>query len=368
MDKKIRCAIYTRVSTDNQAEVEFNSCEAQEERIKSFINSQENMEIYQVYTDPGWSGANLERPARERTMDKMLERAKKGMWNGGVPPLGYQRVERKLEPDADKAAVVKAVFERFLATGSFGKTYSYLKEKGLTNRNGKLLSKTCLARITGNIVYTGKVKYAGIIYPGLHEAIIPEEVFAQAQMLKSQKDRRYKLNKTYPLGGLIRCADCGSIMTPTFSVKTVKATGQRKYYYYYRCTSTFKFGWDHCSIRQVSAEKLESHIIDNIKRIARDKQYLESLIFKLNFDRSGGRTGYAAEDNRSSKTVFEPEILGELLSRFSDAVDNTTQIERAILFRKLLESIVFSKDKIQMNIFYPCDDEIIELAIGPWED
>ena len=36
-----KCAIYTRVSTDNQAEVEFNSCQAQEEKIKSFINSQE---------------------------------------------------------------------------------------------------------------------------------------------------------------------------------------------------------------------------------------------------------------------------------------------------------------------------------------
>ncbi|MDP2922188.1 MAG: recombinase family protein [Candidatus Omnitrophota bacterium] len=39
MQPKSKCAIYTRVSTDNQAEVEFNSCQAQEEKIKSFINS-----------------------------------------------------------------------------------------------------------------------------------------------------------------------------------------------------------------------------------------------------------------------------------------------------------------------------------------
>ena len=37
MQEKLRCAIYTRVSTDNQAEVEFNSCEAQEEKIRAFI-------------------------------------------------------------------------------------------------------------------------------------------------------------------------------------------------------------------------------------------------------------------------------------------------------------------------------------------
>lgn len=42
MQDKLKCTIYTRVSTDNQAEVEFNSFEAQEVKIKSFIKSQEN--------------------------------------------------------------------------------------------------------------------------------------------------------------------------------------------------------------------------------------------------------------------------------------------------------------------------------------
>jgi site-specific DNA recombinase len=58
----MNAAIYTRVSTDNQAEVKFNSCQAQEEKIKSFINSQENLLVYKVYSDAGFSGANLERP------------------------------------------------------------------------------------------------------------------------------------------------------------------------------------------------------------------------------------------------------------------------------------------------------------------
>lgn len=52
---KLKCAIYTRVSTDNQVEVNFNSCQAQEEKIKLFISSQENMQIYKVYSDPEWS-------------------------------------------------------------------------------------------------------------------------------------------------------------------------------------------------------------------------------------------------------------------------------------------------------------------------
>jgi DNA invertase Pin-like site-specific DNA recombinase len=63
MQVKIQCAVYTRVSTDNQAEVEFNSCESQEARIRSFINSQENMEVYKVYSDAGFTGATINRPA-----------------------------------------------------------------------------------------------------------------------------------------------------------------------------------------------------------------------------------------------------------------------------------------------------------------
>ncbi|MFH1380142.1 MAG: recombinase family protein, partial [bacterium] len=59
----VNCAIYTRVSTDTQADKEFNSCEAQYEKIKSFINSQEGFKIFKIYNDPGYTGANLDRPA-----------------------------------------------------------------------------------------------------------------------------------------------------------------------------------------------------------------------------------------------------------------------------------------------------------------
>ncbi|MBU2545020.1 recombinase family protein, partial [Patescibacteria group bacterium] len=77
MQERLNCAIYTRVSTDNQAEVEFNSCEAQEEKIKSFINSQESMSIHKIYSDPGYTGANLNRPG----LRGILEDIKNGRIN-----------------------------------------------------------------------------------------------------------------------------------------------------------------------------------------------------------------------------------------------------------------------------------------------
>ncbi len=55
----MNCAIYTRVSTDNQAEKDFSSCEAQEEKIKAFVKSQNNWEVFRVYSDPGYTGATV---------------------------------------------------------------------------------------------------------------------------------------------------------------------------------------------------------------------------------------------------------------------------------------------------------------------
>lgn len=51
----MQCAIYTRVSTNIQAEKEYTSCEAQEERVRSYIKSQEDLEPYKVFSDSGFS-------------------------------------------------------------------------------------------------------------------------------------------------------------------------------------------------------------------------------------------------------------------------------------------------------------------------
>jgi site-specific DNA recombinase len=62
-DSTMRCALYTRVSTTNQAEKEYNSCDAQRDRILSYIKSQDSMEIYKEYSDPGFSASTIDRPA-----------------------------------------------------------------------------------------------------------------------------------------------------------------------------------------------------------------------------------------------------------------------------------------------------------------
>ena len=70
----MRCAIYTRVSTDNQAKKEYNSCEAQEEKIMAFIKSLNNWKILKIYSDPIYSGTNLNRLALQKLLEEIRRR------------------------------------------------------------------------------------------------------------------------------------------------------------------------------------------------------------------------------------------------------------------------------------------------------
>ncbi|MBI3865533.1 MAG: recombinase family protein [Planctomycetia bacterium] len=69
--KTFRCAVYTRVSTSEQAEQEFSSIDAQREAGESYIASQrhEGWELIPAhYDDPGFTGANVDRPGLRRLM------------------------------------------------------------------------------------------------------------------------------------------------------------------------------------------------------------------------------------------------------------------------------------------------------------
>ena len=71
-NKEIRCAIYTRKSTTEGLEQEFNSLDAQRESCSSYIASQRHegwVEIDKLYDDGGFTGGNMERPALKRLMD-----------------------------------------------------------------------------------------------------------------------------------------------------------------------------------------------------------------------------------------------------------------------------------------------------------
>src|SRR5437870_6336969 len=73
----VRCAIYTRKSTEEGLDQEFNSLHAQRESAEAYINSQKEAGWKLVpdrYDDGGFSGGNLDRPALRRLLDDIEAR------------------------------------------------------------------------------------------------------------------------------------------------------------------------------------------------------------------------------------------------------------------------------------------------------
>ncbi len=70
--KNYNAAIYLRLSRDDEnvdgSKAESNSISSQRDMIRSYIRKQDNMEIYDIYVDDGWSGANFDRPEFKRMM------------------------------------------------------------------------------------------------------------------------------------------------------------------------------------------------------------------------------------------------------------------------------------------------------------
>ncbi len=64
-------AVYLRLSRDDEPDgsAESNSIRSQRDMIRSFIRKQDDMEIYDIYVDDGWSGANFDRPSFQRMME-----------------------------------------------------------------------------------------------------------------------------------------------------------------------------------------------------------------------------------------------------------------------------------------------------------
>ena len=107
------CAVYTRVSTDNQVEKDYNSCESQEEKIRSFIKSQEKMKVFKVYSDPGFTGANLERPALQEMLREIASPASGARNDGkGIKYVIVYKMDRLTRSPKDFYYLIE-LFEKY---------------------------------------------------------------------------------------------------------------------------------------------------------------------------------------------------------------------------------------------------------------
>lgn len=105
--RPLRCAIYTRKSTEEGLEQEFNSLDAQREAAESYIASQRHegwLLVPDRYDDGGYSGGNLERPALERLMQEIEA--------GKIDVVVVYKVDRLSRSLMDFAKLVQKFEER----------------------------------------------------------------------------------------------------------------------------------------------------------------------------------------------------------------------------------------------------------------
>jgi site-specific DNA recombinase len=254
----VRCAIYTRKSSEEGLEQEFNSLQAQREACEAFIDSQRHegwVCLPKAYDDGGFSGATIDRPALqqlladiaagridtvvvykidrltrsladfakiveildakgasfvsvtqqfntttsmgrltlnvllsfaqferevigERIRDKIAASKKKGMWMGGVPPLGYGVKDRKLVTIDGEADTVRLVFRRYAELGSVRLLQAELEARGIKSKSwtsasgrlvgGKPFSRGALYLMLQNRIYRGEIVHKGQFHPGEH--------------------------------------------------------------------------------------------------------------------------------------------------------------------------------------------------------
>jgi site-specific DNA recombinase len=124
--KPLRCAIYTRKSTEHGLELEFNSLDAQREACEAYIKSQASQgwkALPQQYNDPAYSGGNLDRPALKRLLADIEA--------GKVDVIVVYKIDRLTRSLADFAKLVEAfdaksisfvaVTQQFNTTTSMGR-------------------------------------------------------------------------------------------------------------------------------------------------------------------------------------------------------------------------------------------------------
>jgi DNA invertase Pin-like site-specific DNA recombinase len=108
--KLLRCAIYTRKSTEHGLELEFNSLDAQRDACEAYIKSQSSLgwrALPQHYDDPAYSGGNLDRPALKALLADIEA--------GKVDVVVVYKIDRLTRSLADFARLVEAFDARSIS-------------------------------------------------------------------------------------------------------------------------------------------------------------------------------------------------------------------------------------------------------------
>ena len=261
--------------------------------------------------------AEIEREnIRVQTMEGRIQKAREGKWNGGFAPYGYSLEKGQLLINEEEAKAIRVIFDQYVHTdmGANGLA-KYLENHGIhkiQRQNGKnpLFDASLIRRILKNPVYCGKIAYGRrrtekvhgtrndyklveqddyLLVDGLHEGIVTEELWHEAQVKLLAQAKKYekvnhgKDNKIHLLSGIVKCPICGAGMYGNKSIKHKSDGTKYKDFFYYGCKHRTMTRGHKCDYKkQVNEELLNGAVAEVITKLVSNPKFAAMMQEKIN--------------------------------------------------------------------------------------
>jgi hypothetical protein len=212
----------------------------------------------------------------ERIRDKIAASKKKGMWMGGVVPLGYRVEDRALHIVEDHAVLVRDLFRRYLEAGSLVHLKQNLDAQDLRlpmrvggkgrSTGGGLFSRGHIYKILSNPIYIGRIAHKGHVHEGQHPPIVERGLWDQvhqrlrAHAATTKTMREHQSSEALLIGKLFD--DRGNRMSPTWARK-----GPKRWRYYVSQAVLQGRNQDAGSVSRVPAPEIETRVADALRKI-----------------------------------------------------------------------------------------------------
>lgn len=221
--------------------------------------------------------AQLEREQiKERTWMGRVARAKTGLHHGGGNiPIGYDYEDGKLIVNPYEAEQVRKIYEWYLSGSSLKAITDKLQDAGYTNKYSSYNSWSSVRNILENETYIGRLHFGDVVVDHAHEAIITEEQFNAAQILRGKRREQFgshAFQSKHVLTGLLFCGHCGGRYY-------LRNTGKYSYYACYSRTKQMNnmIKDPNCQNKIWRAQDLEPIIEEKILALLRNPKIAEEL-------------------------------------------------------------------------------------------
>ena len=273
--------------------------------------------------------------------------AKKFLFPGGLPPLGYDATpDHHYVINEQEAAAVRLIFKMYNDGYGYGPIMEELNRQGFRTKRGGMFGKNSLHEILANEKYCGtyvhhrtdqrrrQTALSGT--PNAIPAIISQEVFMEAAARRSQNRHHcghYAAKTVYLLAGKVKCGECGH----NYSGNSYSTRGYR--YEYYQCTDQMNKGSHACKNPRIKKEWLERNVINKLLQlITYDK--VNTIVDKAlaMYQKTVAAAPAAVEQLRSQKAAAEKR-LANLYRMVENGVADEFDLARMGELKKQIRAI-----------------------------